>query len=206
MRTLLAVALTICLALPAAQAASGTAGLEIEVNGGQVTLRAQKVPLNKILDRLAQQTGMKVTYEGSAPSQPVTATLDHLPPRDAIVRLMEGLSVPYVFRTDVSGQRVETLIVSDAAGASRTTTAQSSMGQDPVEYPTEVVEDIQPEYEEPVEIPQPIPGVMPELNAPPPGMPAPDLALPNMGAGPGFPNQVPGQPQFPGPVSNPFPR
>jgi hypothetical protein len=214
MRALLAVVLTLCLALPVAQA-SGTNGLEIEVQGGRVTVRAQKVPLNRILDRLAQQTGMKVAYESTPPSQPVTAILESLPIRDAVVRLMEGLGVPYVFRTDVSGQRVETLFVSDASGSggSRTTTASSSMSQDPIEYPTEVVEDMQPEYEEPIEIPQPIPGVMPELtNAPPPGTPAPDLALPNMGAGPGFPNQVPGQqnfpgqPSFPGPVSNPFPR
>ena len=206
MRTLPAVALITCLALPAVQA-SGTGGLEVEVHGNQVTVRAQKVPLNKILDRLAQQTGMKVTYESTPPSQPVTATLEQLPPRDAIVRLMEGLAVPYVFRTDVSGQRVETLFVSDASGGSRSTTAStSSMGQEQVEYPTEVVEDVQPEFDEPVEIPQPIPGSMPELSAPPPGMPAPDLALPNMGAGPGFPNNTPGQPNFPGPVSNPFQR
>src|SRR5262245_45326384 len=130
MRALLVVALMACLVLPVAQAA-GTNGLEIEVQGGRVTVRAQKVPLNKILDRLAQQTGMKVTYEGSAPSTPVTATLEHLPVRDAVVRLMEGLAVPYVFRTDVSGQRVETLFVSDAAGGSRTTTASSSMQPDP---------------------------------------------------------------------------
>ena len=207
MRALLAVVLIPCLALPVAQA-SGTNGLEIEVDGGLVTVRAQKMPLNRILDRLAQQTGMKITYESTPPSQPVTATLESLPIRDAVVRLMEGLGIPYVFRTDVSGRRVETLFVSDPSGASRTTTAStSSMSQDPIEYPTEVIEDIQPEYEEPVEIPQPIPGVMPELtNAPPPGTPAPDLALPNMGAGPGFPSNFPGAPAFPGPVSNPFPR
>jgi hypothetical protein len=115
-----------------------------------------------------------------------------------------------VFRTDVSGRRVETLFVSDASGTGRTTTASSSMSApEQVEYPTEVIEDVQPEYEEPMEIPQPIPGMMPQdLNAPPPGVPAPDLALPNMGAGPGFPNNTPpnSPPNFPGPVSNPFPR
>jgi hypothetical protein len=193
MRALLAVLLTLCLALPVARAA-GTNGLEVEVHGERVTVRAQKVPLNRILDRLAQQTGMKVTYESTPPSQPVTATLEQLPVRDAVVRLMEGLGIPYVFRTDVSGQRVDTLFVSDGSGTSRTTTASSSMSQDPVEYPTEVIEDIQPEYEEPVELAQPIPGLPPELNSPPPGMPAPDMALPNMGAGPGFPTSRAGRP------------
>src|SRR5262245_4704288 len=104
MRTLVSVALTLGLALPAARAANppGTPGLEVELHGGQVVVRAQKVPLNRILDRLAQQTGMKVTYESTPPSQPVTATLQQMPVRDAVVRLMEGQGVAYVFRTDVS--------------------------------------------------------------------------------------------------------
>jgi hypothetical protein len=202
MRALLSVVLMLCLALSDARAA-GTSGLEIEVRDNQVTIRAQKVPLNKILDRLAQQTGMKLTYEGTPPSQPVTATLEGLPVRDAVVRLMEGLAVPYVFGTDVGGRRVVSLLIPDASGTSTASSSSSMASQEAIEYPTEVIEDV-PEYEEP-EIPQPIPGVIPELTGgqPPLGTPAQDLALPNMGAGPGFPNQ---QPNFPGPVSNPFPR
>src|SRR5262245_60405125 len=148
MRGLLTAVLTLSLALPAG---AGSGGLEIEANGGRVTVRAQKVPLNKILDRLAQQTGMKVTYESTPPSQPVTTTLEHLPARDAVVRLMEGLGVAYVFRTDRTGERVETLFVSsEAAGGATHTASAGGATQDAVEYPTEVIEDVA-EYEPPEE-------------------------------------------------------
>jgi hypothetical protein len=201
MRGLLSVVLMSSLVLPTAVAATG--GLEVVANGNQVSVRAERVPLNRILDRLAQQTGMKVTYESTPPSQPVTATLERLPPRDAIVRLMEGLGVSYVFRTDVSGERVETLFVSDSSSGARS--ASSSSAQEGMEYQAEVIEDVA-EYEEPVpELSQPTPGGLPEPQLAP-GMPAPDLALPNMGAGPGFPTANPPFPTFPGPVSNPFPR
>src|SRR6185436_6119571 len=130
------------------------------------------------------------TYESSQPALQVTTTLEHLAPRDAVVRLMEGLGVPYVFRTDVSGRRVETLIVSDSGPA----TAQgsgSTVGADNLEYPAEVVEDVAT-YEEPPEMPQ----QMPEVPQIPPGMPAPDLALPGFGHNgqppPGY--SVPGYP------------
>ncbi len=201
MRGLLSVVLMLAQAVPVARA---TGGLEVEAHGGQVTVRAHQVPLNRILDRLAQQTGMKVTYESTPPSQPVTASLERLAPRDAVVRLMEGLGVAYVFRTDVSGQRVETLIVSGGP-ATTTQTASTSTPQAGVEYPAEVIEDVA-EYEEPPEISQPIPGGMPEMPQPLPGMPAPDLALPNMA--PGFPGGNPSYPgyntpSFPGPISYP---
>src|SRR5215210_4782897 len=116
MRALASAVLLLLQAIPPAIAPglppAGT--LEVDARGGQVTIRAHKVPLNRILERLAQQTGMKVTYESSAPSLQVTTTLEHLAPRDAVVQLMEGLGVPYVFRTDVSGRRVETLLVSES--------------------------------------------------------------------------------------------
>ena len=206
MRVLLSVVLVFAQAVPMARAAAGS--LEVEAHGGQVSVRAYQVPLNRILDRLAQQTGMKVSYEATPPTQPVTATLDRLPPREAVVRLMEGLGVAYVFRTDVSGQRVETLIVSGAATATQTA---SSNPQEAMEYSAEVVDDAA-EYEEPSEIAQPIPGGMPEMPQPVPGMPAPDLALPNMGPGfspqgtvgtPGNPNYPNNAPSFPGPISYP---
>jgi len=208
MRGLLSVVLVLCQALPLARPSTG--GLEVETHGAQVSIRAHQVPLNRILDRLAQQTGMKVTYESTPPSQPVTATLERLPVRDAVVRLMEGLGVPYVFRTDVSGQRVEILIVS--GGGTSTQAASASSPQEPMEYPAEVIEDVA-EYEEPPEISQPIPGGMPEMPPPAPGMPAPDLALPNFGPGlpqgitgnPNYPYPNPNIPTYPGPISNPFP-
>ncbi len=205
MRALASAVLMMVQAVPAALPPAGS--LEVDARAGHVTLRANRVPLSRILDRLARETGMKVTYESSPPSLPVTATLDHLEPRDAITRLMEGLGVPYVFRTDVSGRRVETLIVSDSgpAGAQSASGGSSTMGADNLEYPADVIEDVAT-YEEPP--PSEMPQVMPEVQIPqiPPGMPAPDLALPGFGhsgqAPPGYPNS---QPTYPGAISNPYP-
>jgi hypothetical protein len=79
------------------------------------------------------------------------------------------------------------------------------MGGDTFEYPADVVEDVAT-YEEPP--PSEMPQVMPEVQIPqiPPGMPAPDLALPGFGHNgqppPGYPNT---QPTYPGGISNPYP-
>ncbi|HET8645741.1 MAG TPA: hypothetical protein VFO85_09650, partial [Vicinamibacteria bacterium] len=182
--------------------------LEVEARGAQVSVRAHKVPLSRILDRLAQQTGMKVTYDASPPSQTVTATFEHLPVRDAVVRLMEGLSVAYVFRTDVSGQRVETLLVTEGSGSPSQVASSSSGNMGGVEYPAEVIDEVADYQEPPVEISQPVPGEMPP---PQPGMPAPDLALPGAHRQgiPQFPGSTtgspsyPNQPEYPGPISYP---
>jgi hypothetical protein len=92
--------------------------LEIRAAGGEVTIHAQNLPLSQILDRLSSATGMKLTYEGARPTMPVTVSVDGISEAEAIVKLMEGLGVSYVFRTDATGQRVDLLIVTGAgAGA-----------------------------------------------------------------------------------------
>lgn len=213
MRGALPVLLVLFQALPPAvqQVLPPAGSLEVVAQGSQVSVRANAVPVNRILDRLAQQTGMKVTYEASPPSQQVTATLENLPVRDAVVRLMEGLGVGYVFRTDVSGQRVDTLIVAGtaASGSSTTTTASQSS---PMDYQAEVVQEV-PEYEPAPEV------VQAEVPPPPPpGMPANDLALPTSPSYQGIPTyqggavnpsypvnspSYPKIPQYPGSISHP---
>lgn len=194
MRALLAAALMIYQAVPVAPPQAGS--LEVVARGTQVSVHAQEVPVSRILDRLAQQTGMKVTYEATPPSQAVTATMEGVPVRDAVVRLLEGLGVGYVFRTDRSGQRIETLIVSGAAAGSASGTMTASQ-PNVMEYPAEVVQDV-PEYEPPPEVAQ---QPQPDIPPPPPGMPAPDLALPGM---PAYQGAIPAtKPEFPGGVSYP---
>lgn len=102
--------------LMAAQFAAAEA--QIRAVGGRVTIQAEKMPLNQILDRLARSSGMKVTYEGARPSMLVTVTVDGISETEAILRLMEGQGISYVLATDSTGQRVDTLIIS-GAGAGR---------------------------------------------------------------------------------------
>lgn len=204
MRVVLPAVLVLFQALPQTLPPGGS--LDVVAQGAHVSVRAHGVPVNRILDRLSQQTGMKVTYEASPPTQQVTATLEGVPVRDAVVRLLEGLGVGYVFRTDVSGQRVETLIVSGAASATGSPSTMASQSS-PMDYQAEVIQEV-PEYEPP---PEAVQAEMPP--PPPPGMPANDLALPGMPAyqgiptyqgsttgGGGFPTKTP---EFPGVISQP---
>jgi hypothetical protein len=93
---------------------AGSPELEIRAAGGEVTIHARNLPLSQILDRLSSATGMALTYEGARPTTPVTVSVDGVSEAEAILKLMEGLGVSYVFRTDTSGQRVDLLIVSGA--------------------------------------------------------------------------------------------
>jgi len=79
---------------------------------GQVTIRAESLPLPHILDRLSSATGMEVRYEGTRPTNRVTVDVEGISEAEAIPRLMEGLGLSYVLRTDSTGRRVDLLIVS----------------------------------------------------------------------------------------------
>lgn len=176
---------------------------EIRAEGGEVTIHARNLPLSQILDRLSQATGMDLTYEGARPTTPVTVTVERLSEVDAIVKLMEGLGVSYVFRTDDTGQRVDLLIVS-GAGAGTLVAATQAASQQPAPVDT---------YEEPVADYAHIPldpavveavggNVKPELNNPYLGLPPQHFPQAAPGAAPSGPQ--PAQPFFPQPVS--FPR
>jgi hypothetical protein len=220
MRALLSAVMIASQALPGGGLPAG--GLDVRAADGVVTVHANRVPLARILDRLAQQTGMKVTYDSGQPNQAVTVSLEGLVPRDAVTRLLEGQGLSYVFRTDASGLRVETLIVSDGSGSGGSPQLASRAAPPPMDpdFGVEMPEDMGEEYEEP-----------PAMEIPPPGQPVQDLAMPGavqpqtgfpgppnfpghqfpgqQFPGQPFPGQAPGQPypvppEFPGPVSNPF--
>jgi hypothetical protein len=93
------------------------AELEVKAVGGRVSVKARGVPLSRILERLGQETGMKVVYEAAPPSQIVTAVVEADSEREVLTRVLEGLGVSYAFRLDPSGRRVEMLLVTRAAAA-----------------------------------------------------------------------------------------
>ena len=97
---------------------------EVLASGGKVSVRAERMPVNQILDRLARATGMKLTYEGTQPQSLVSIDVENVTEVAAVVRLMEGLGISYVLQTDVTGERVASLIVPGAvAGGSRVANA-----------------------------------------------------------------------------------
>ena len=94
--------------------ASAHAG-EVDVRStapGRVSLRVTSAPLVEVLSRLAQQTGMKVVYDGAPPRAIVRGRqVEDATPADAVADVLEGLGVSYALRLDATGARVETLLV-----------------------------------------------------------------------------------------------
>jgi len=97
----------------------------IRVAGARVDVTATATPLNEILDRLARQTGMRVVYEGPAPRQPVTISLQGRSPAEAVLGLLEGLGLNYALVGDTTGTKVQTLILAGVAAPSSGTSRAS---------------------------------------------------------------------------------
>ena len=110
---------------------------EVLASGGKVTVRAERMPVNQILDRLARATGMKLTYEGTQPQSLVSIDVENVTEVAAVVRLMEGLGISYVLQTDPTGERVASLIVPGVVnGGSRVATSAAPAPPEPEEvYP-----------------------------------------------------------------------
>src|SRR6187402_55630 len=90
--------------------------LDIQVRGGSVDVRAQRVPLQQILDGLSQKTGMKIVYDTEPPQDLVTFDLRGLNMQDIVTELLRGHGLTYAVRMDPTGARVETLLLTDGGG------------------------------------------------------------------------------------------
>jgi hypothetical protein len=204
-----------------------TAEVTVRVAGARVDLTATAAPVAEVLDRLARQTGMKVVYEGPAPRQLVTLSIQGRTPAEAVLSVLEGLGVNFALVADSSGARVQTLVVSGGAtGGTAAASAASSRPAAPASPlrfrgppPGSTPETVDPafeqdEEEEPedssfsglppgAEMPGQA-GVPAELNAP-----APAAEAPAQPAGPGATAVAPLTPTFPSspftPQPQPFP-
>lgn len=132
-----------------------------------VSVRVVAAPLAEVLDQLARRTGMRVTYEGSQPRQPITLTVEDRTAVQAVMAVMEGQGLNFGLRMDASGTRVDRLLVlglapSSAGSASSTSSAHATRPQPMQTLPTGVEdeqEDPTPEIDQPD--PEPPPGLGP---------------------------------------------
>ena len=97
--------------------------LTVQAEDGRVTVRARAVPLKEVLDRLSQETGVEVVYEGPEPSPLITVTIEDQPEREALPRILEGLGLNHALQMDASGRRVEMVIIQEAFGSGPATVA-----------------------------------------------------------------------------------
>jgi hypothetical protein len=102
--------------------ATGTAASHVE-------LTARSAPLAEVLDRLGRQIGMKVVYEGASPRQLVTLSLQGRSAPETVLALLEGQGLNFALVSDLTGTRVETLLVSGVAPSSGPSTPAATGGR-----------------------------------------------------------------------------
>jgi hypothetical protein len=181
----------------AALLAAGQASAQIEVRrlGDKVDVRATAATVSEVLDRLARETGMKVTYDGPPPRGRISPTLTGVTPAQAVLSVLEGQGLNYVLRMDLAGTRVETLLLVASVGAAPPVTPpRAAPGPRPIEREPETPE---PEEEAPSEAAPP-----PEERRP--GFPLP--GFPGPPSGPAMPLTLPTPPPPVAPSPAPSPQ
>jgi hypothetical protein len=199
MRRLVAVVLSLLLtgSLAAAEVA-------IRVAGEEVAVSATAAPLADVLDDLARKTGMEVVYEGSPPRHRVTLALEGRSPTEAVLGILEGQGLNYALVADVTGTRVQKLIVAGPAGqgtiSGSGSPAPPTRGRRPIMAPpTADPEMLEPDFgegEDPFDDPalmdEEFPEDDPALEEDPPVFP------PEGPPGPAVPDATPAPMPFPG--------
>jgi hypothetical protein len=140
----------------------GAAQTEVRRVGDTLDVRATAAPVSEVLDRIARETGMKVTYDGSPPRARVSVTLSGVTPAQAVLRVLEGQGLNYALRMDARAVRVEALLMVAGSGAGTVgTVAPVPMPNRPIPGTRQI--DREPDVAEPDdETPAETPGPSPE--------------------------------------------
>jgi hypothetical protein len=191
---------------------------EVKVVGGRVHIKATAVSVSEVQDSLSRTTGMKVVYDGAAPSDRLTATIDAGSETEALSRLLEGLGLTYAFKLDSGGRHVETLFITSSSTrrASSGTTAMAASPRADQAASEDENDALAPDEPDPANDPAAV-GQQPAMGQPAMAQPSPD----GVGMAQGSPGYAGGQvgaapvvdepsPAFPSGASlptpsNPFP-
>jgi hypothetical protein len=164
-----AAVLTLAVALAAR---FGAAQTEVRRVGDTLDVRATAAPVAEVLDRIARETGMKVTYDGPPPRARVSVTLAGVTPAQAVLRVLEGQGLNYALRMDARAVRVETLLMVAGSGAGTVappTPTRPLQGTRQIDREPDVAE---PDDETPAETPGPSPEEQQRKPFPFPGGPS----------------------------------
>jgi hypothetical protein len=157
--------------------AEGARNFEVRVAGEKVTILAKGAFLADILDRLAEQTGMKLVYDGPRPRERVTVKIEGVSAAAAVTSLLESRGISSALTFAPNGRDIATLIIVDARAGAGSAPVRPSSGPSPVASPP--VRAIDPEQasetnvsepEEsvaPTDLPQPFVPPMASYPAPP---------------------------------------
>ena len=124
--------------------------VEVRASGpDRLDIRASAAPLADVLERLSKQTGMRVVYEGTPQRQPVTLSLDARTPAEAVLGVLEGMGLNYAVLMDLSGSRVETLMVTGSVSASGASPSQPPLAPPPQPFQRPIAAPVPPPQPEP---------------------------------------------------------
>jgi hypothetical protein len=172
----------------------GAAQTEVRRVGDTLDVRATAAPVSEVLDRIARETGMKVTYDGAPPRARVSVTLTGVTPAQAVLRVLEGQGLNYALRMDPRAVRVETLLMVAGSGAGTGTVAPPTPAR-PIPGTRQI--DREPDVAEPDdETPAEAPAPNPEERKP--------FPFPGGPSGPALPLMLPTPPP-PTPAASPSP-
>ncbi len=168
------------LLLPVAAAAE----TEVRPVGDRLEVRASAATVSEVLDRIARQTGMRVSYDGPPPRARVTLSGGPRTPAEAVLAVLEGQGLTYALRLDPTGTRVEMLMVFAGSGSRGATSPSLAPARMDRPEPANDEDDEPPDTS-----PAPEPSSPPEARPTRPGavpfVPAPDgRALPLTPAAP----------------------
>jgi hypothetical protein len=173
----------------------GAAQTEVRRVGDTLDVRATAAPVSEVLDRIARETGMKVTYDGAPPRARVSVTLTGVTPAQAVLRVLEGQGLNYALRMDPRAVRVETLLMVAGSGAGTGTVAPPPTPARPIPGTRQI--DREPDVAEPDdETPAEAPAPNPEERKP--------FPFPGGPSGPALPLMLPTPPP-PTPAASPSP-
>src|SRR5215212_5057505 len=91
---------------------------DVRRSGDKLDVRATAASVSEVLDRLARETGMKVSYDGAAPRARISMNVTAVTPAQAVLSVLEGQGLNYAMRMDPTGTRVETLLLVSGGSAS----------------------------------------------------------------------------------------
>ena len=173
-------------------ASFGAAQTEVRRTGDKIDVRATAAAVSEVLDRIARETGMKVSYDGAAPRARISMSLTGVTPTQAVLSVLEGQGLNYALRMDPTGVRVETLLLVAGGTAAAVAPAPAARAPRPVEREPEPADT---EEEAPPEV---APAVEEQRR---PGFPFP--GFPNPPTGPAVPLALPTPVPAPSPGTNP---
>jgi hypothetical protein len=98
-----------------------SAAAEVELSGSpeHVTLKARGATLAAVLDRVARQTGMTITWDPALGRSPVSIEIVDRPQPEVVRQLLESSALNYALRLDASGKRVDMVVILGTGGVSR---------------------------------------------------------------------------------------